>query len=119
MAATKLNVRKATALLREDHRNVKKLFSDYEGLEAGDTAMRAEIFKQVHQELTAHAAIEEEIFYPAVQGVKKGATEGEEIVREAEEEHQVVKTLLAELSGMTPDDVTFDARMKVLAENVE
>jgi hemerythrin superfamily protein len=54
-----------------------------------------------------------------VEGVKKGSTEGAEIVREAEEEHKVVKTLLAELSEMTPDDDKFDAKMKVLIENVE
>jgi hemerythrin superfamily protein len=119
MAQSKVRVQKATALLREDHQKVKKLFAEYEKLGDGAEKQKASLFQKLNQELTLHATVEEEIFYPAVEGIDKGKTEGDEIVKEAQEEHKIVKTLLAELSEMTPADEAFDAKMKVLMENVE
>jgi len=107
----------ATALLKKDHAAVKALFKKFES--AGDRAEQTKqrLFAQVKAELDAHAAIEEEIFYPAMQKVR--SKEVQDMVLEAIEEHKVVKTLLAEIAELTPDDDVFDAKMKVLQENVE
>jgi hemerythrin superfamily protein len=117
MSDTKVGARKATAILREDHRKVKKLFSEYEALQKGDDNKKGELFETIKQELTVHAQIEEEFFYPAMQEIEDDETK--ELVLEAHEEHKVVKTLLAELSEMTPQDETFDGKMKVLTESVK
>jgi hemerythrin superfamily protein len=116
MADTKIRTRKATSLLKEDHRKVKKLFAEFEKLEESDTAEMARIFETVNRELTIHAQIEEEIFYPAIE--KSDDDEAEELVLESHEEHRLVKQLLQELSGMTADDEQFCAKMKVLKDMV-
>ena len=116
MAQTKMRVKKATALLREDHRKVKKLFSEYEKLDDGEQR-KAELFQKIQKELTIHAQIEEELFYPALEKIDDEETK--ELVLEAHEEHKIVKTLIAELSKMTPADEEFDAKMKVLTESVK
>jgi hemerythrin superfamily protein len=67
-------------------------------------------------ELTAHAYIEETIFYPAA---RAGVTETEDHVLESVEEHHVVAWLLSELQTLNPADETFDAKVTVLIENVE
>jgi len=106
----------ATALLKRDHAAVKALFEEYEA--AGDAEqMKQNLFEQIQDELDVHAAIEEQIFYPAVQEGR--SAEAKDMVLEALEEHKVVKTLLEEIAALTPADDEFDAKMKVLQENVE
>src|SRR5688500_4111375 len=104
-------------MLKDDHQKVKKLFREYES--AGEKAYqkKAKLAGQIFQELEVHAAIEEEIFYPAVEA--KADKEGQELVNEAEEEHHVVHVLLGELKAMDVQDEHFDAKMTVLIENVE
>ena len=116
MADTKVRTRKATMILKEAHRTVKKLFAEFDKLEESDTAEMARIFETLKKEITTHAEIEEEIFYPAVQ--KAEDDEAEELVREAREEHRLVKMLIEELSGITADDEQFCAKMKVLKDMV-
>ena len=116
MADTKIRVRKATSLLREDHRNVKKLFQEFDKLDESDMSEMARIFDEVKNEITVHAQIEDEIFYPAVQQAED--EEAEELIREAREEHRIVRLLIEELSGMTADDAQFCAKMKVLKDTI-
>ncbi|RKG86853.1 hemerythrin domain-containing protein [Corallococcus terminator] len=104
----------ALELLKQQHEEVSKLFKRYEKLKDHDDEQRQEIFEQVADRLGAHAKIEELYFYPAL---KKEDTEDE--LREAVEEHLVVKRLIADLLDMEADDEEFDAKMKVLQENVE
>lgn len=110
----------AITLLRDDHDNVRKLFTRFE--QAGDNAKKEkrEIVSKIIEELTVHAFIEEELFYPTVKGLEPTGSgeEPEELVKEAEEEHAQVKTLLAELETMTPDDEYFDAKVTVVIDNV-
>ena len=104
-------------LLKEDHSKVKSLFREYE--DAGDRAFRSKerIARLVFEELALHEQIEEEVFYPAVRG---GASkQGVEIVLEGYEEHHVVDLLIDELKGMSAEDENYDAKFKVLTENVE
>jgi hemerythrin-like domain-containing protein len=106
----------ATQLLRNDHAAVKQLFRRLEG--AGDRAheTKRNLFEEIKRELETHTDIEESIFYPAVENEVSGS--GDE-VHEAIEEHAVVKNLLSDLGATAPQDDEFDARMKVLIENVE
>jgi iron-sulfur cluster repair protein YtfE (RIC family) len=104
-------------LLKKDHQEVKEMFEEYE--KAGDSAhaKKRELFDEIQAALTVHMDIEETIFYPAVKQVPSDEVKDE--VREADEEHHVVKLLLKELSKMTPKDEQFDAKVTVLKENVE
>lgn len=109
----------AIELLKKDHRTVKSLFESFEkAKETDEETSKAELFASIKEELDAHARVEEEIFYPAFDRTSEDADD-KELVLEAGEEHKQVKTLLAELEGMDPDDQTFDAKMKVLKDNVE
>jgi hemerythrin-like domain-containing protein len=107
----------AIALLKQDHRTVKQLFREFEGLGNRAYVSKQRIVTQALQELEIHAALEEEIFYPAVDA--KATKEGKKLVDEAVEEHHVVKVLMAELLALTPEDERFDAKFTVLIENVE
>jgi len=113
MADTKLRARSAIQLLKEDHDTVKELFERFEDLEEGADARKSDLFERIKDELTVHAQIEEEIFYPAISELD------EEKVNEALEAHQRVKDLLRELSAITPEDESFDEKMDALCENVE
>jgi hypothetical protein len=101
----------AVSLLKDDHDQVQRLFDKFEAAE-GRPAKR-KIVRQALTELQVHAAIEEEIFYPAV---RKAI--GKEIMNEADEEHHVAKLLIAELDSMKGSESHFDAKFMVLAENV-
>ena len=118
MSDTKVFAPRATEVLKTDHAKVKGLFRDYEKLGDGAVVGKQKVFDRIKKELDVHAAIEEEIFYPAIAELGE-EKEAEETVREALEEHKIVKTLLAELAGLSSEDEAFDAKMKVLSENVE
>src|SRR5688500_13329199 len=107
----------AIAMLKADHDKVKELFGRFS--ELGDSAYKTKerIAEQVFHELETHSQLEEQVFYPAVRGT--GDPEGEDLVLESTEEHHVVDVLIAELKALTPEDETFDAKFKVLCENVE
>jgi hemerythrin superfamily protein len=117
MADTKILTRKPTDLLRQDHEKVMELFERYEALGDRAHAHKSDLFEKIREALTAHAAIEEEIFYPEVASL--GIEEARERVREAREEHAIVKQLLNEISALAPDEEEFDVKMGVLCENVE
>lgn len=107
---------KATDLLKKDHKTVKGLFKKFEKAKENHEKKK-ELFNEIHQELDIHAKIEEEIFYPAVKQAQ--SEDAKDIVREAIEEHKVVKTLLQEISALHPQDEQYDAKVIVLRENVE
>jgi hemerythrin superfamily protein len=106
----------AVALIKADHREVEKLFHEFE--DAGDRAYKTkqQLVSQIIKELEVHATVEEEIYYPAVDA--KAKKDGKELVAEAVEEHHVVKVLLGELATMSAEDDAFDAKVTVLIENV-
>ena len=107
----------AIKLLKDDHKKVKDLFREYEA--AGDRAYQKKkaIAEKVFMELEVHSTLEEEIFYPTLQA--KTDKEGKELVAEGIEEHHVVDVLINELKALDPQDEQFDAKFKVLTENVE
>lgn len=99
-------------MLKQDHRKVKKAFSDFDKL--GDDAQdRCEaIVEQTCADLELHAALEEELFYPAL----RRATDEPALLDEAEVEHKTLKMLIQELDRLQPDDDKFAATFKVLGE---
>src|ERR1700722_5193795 len=107
----------AIALLKADHAAVKKLFEQEEKLSKQADAKKAELFAQIKAALEVHATIEEEIFYPAVKKARSEQVKDE--VREGYEEHKQIKSLLAQISSITPSDETYDMKVKVLKEDVE
>jgi hemerythrin-like domain-containing protein len=99
-------------LLKADHRKVEKLFSQFESA-SGQAKMR--VFEQIKTELDLHTHIEEKIFYPALEKPKQT----HDLTLEAYEEHDVVKKLLRELSRAKSPNEEWEAKAKVLQENVE
>jgi hemerythrin-like domain-containing protein len=107
----------AITLLTTDHAKVKKLFEEFESLKEGDGSDtdKSALVTQICNELKVHAEIEEEIFYPAV----RKAIEDGDLVDEALVEHASAKELIAQLEEMSPDDELYDAKVTVLAEQIE
>jgi hemerythrin-like domain-containing protein len=109
----------ACDLLDADHRNVKKMFKEYEELtnSRGRTVAqkKLDLARQICTELTVHAQIEEELFYPALREVLKDT----DMLAEAEVEHQSAKDLIAQIQEMGEADEMFDAKVKVLGEYVD
>lgn len=103
----------AIALLRDDHRSVSELFDRFE--KTRSPTRKKAIVSQVCLELTVHAQIEEEIFYPAV----KAALKDKELVPEATVEHASVKELIAQVRDVEPDGEMYDARVRVMSEFVK
>lgn len=108
----------AIVLLKEDHKTVEKLFKQFEKLEkqdGHDTKAKADLVAEMIKELTTHTFIEESIFYPAA---KAASPDAKDEVLESVEEHHMVVWLLSELGGLDPEDESFDAKVRVLTENV-
>lgn len=103
----------ALELLKQDHQKVKELLGAAK--ETDDRKEQKQLFKEIKTELETHARIEETIFYPAMQE----HMELKDMVFESIEEHRQVKTLLRELSRVTPGSDKFKAKLKVLNDNVE
>ena len=104
--------RDAVALLKQDHRDVEILFSKYEKT-SGDGRKKA-LANEICRDLTIHAMIEEEIFYPACEGKVD-----EDLLREAYVEHDGAKILIAQIKDGGPDDEFYDAKVAVLQEQIE
>lgn len=105
----------AITMLTDDHRALKKLLSELETTTERGVKTREELFTRIKADLTVHEIIEEEIFYPAL----KEHPKAKDIVLEGYEEHNVVDTLMSELSALPFDHETWGAKAKVMQENVE
>jgi hemerythrin-like domain-containing protein len=106
-------------MLKDDHKKVRELFREYEAAGERAHAKKGKIAREIFAELDIHAAIEEEIFYPAAKERGKKDKELKQTVLEGEEEHHVMHVLVDELKAMDPQDERFDAKMTVLIESVE
>jgi hypothetical protein len=102
----------AIALLKADHRKVEELFEAFE--KATGDGRKQKLALQICTELTVHAQIEEEIFYPACEGKVE-----EDLLKEAYVEHDGAKILIAEIEGGQPSDEFYDAKVSVLQEQIE
>jgi len=105
----------AIAVLKEDHRDVERLFKRFE--KAGDSAFRTkeQLVASMIEALSRHAAIEELVFYPAV---RAEVPRLEAKVAESLEEHHLAKVVLNELESLNPRSRRFDAKVSVMIEVV-
>lgn len=103
----------AIALLKADHRKVEGLFEKFE--KARDADRKRALAMEICTELSVHATIEEEIFYPSC----KGKIEDEDLLGESYVEHDGAKVLIAEIAEGGPDDEFYDAKVTVLSEMIK
>lgn len=113
---SKSNSKDAVSLLMQDHKEVKSAFKKFESL--GDRAFVAKkaLADEICLALTVHTHVEEEIFYPAV---RKQLKESGDMVDEALIEHASAKDLIAQIQAMSSEDEFFDAKVKVLSEQID
>jgi hemerythrin superfamily protein len=106
----------AIVILKNDHKEVRRLFRKFE--QAGDNAdaTKARLVEQILEALTVHTYIENEVVYPAI---REQLPDLEADILESYEEHHVADVLCMELAPMSPDNERFDAKVTVLIESVE
>ena len=103
----------AIAMLKADHKKVSDLFEQFE--KTRSSSKKAGLVGQICMELTVHAQLEEEIFYPAV----KAALRDKELVPEATVEHASVKALIGQVKDVEPGGEDYDAKVRVMSEYVK
>lgn len=113
-AATKY--KDAIALLVHDHREVKKAFKKYESLGEKAFVSKKKLADQICLALTKHTVIEEEIFYPAA---RKALGHSADLIDEALVEHASAKDLIVQIQSMSAEEGLFDAKVKVLSEQID
>jgi hemerythrin superfamily protein len=109
---TESKAKDAVALLKEDHRTVADLFAQFQ--QASGDGRKQKLATQICLELSVHAKIEEEIFYPACEGKVE-----EDLLKEAYVEHDGAKLLIGEILAGEPSDDFYDAKVTVLQEQIE
>ncbi len=105
----------AIVLLKEDHKQVRRLFKQFQSAGEGATGEKGQIVEQILEALTVHTYLENEVMYPEV---RKLLPDLEHDVLESYEEHHVADVLCFELASMSPDDERFEAKTMVLIESV-
>lgn len=105
----------ALTLLKQDHQNVEALFQRFERAAPDDTAELRSVAEKIVEHLSVHAAVEEQVFYPAI---RAKVPDEEATVLEALEEHHAVKLLLHEIEKTPPTAERFTAKLRVLTEQV-
>ena len=105
----------AITLLRTDHKALELLFKRFEKAGEHAYAEKRQVVDRIIEELSVHAAVEEQVFYPVARAAVPGT---EDMVLESLEEHHIVKWVLSELVELDPGHERFDAKVTVLVENV-
>lgn len=102
----------AIALLKADHRKAEELFEQFE--KARSDGRRQSLAHEICTELKIHTLIEEEIFYPAFRGKIEDST-----LDEAYVEHDGAKILINDIEAGGPGDDFYEAKVKVLSEDIK
>ena len=105
----------AIELLKDDHKQMKKLLDEVGSTGDNATVTREKLFTRIRDELRIHEMIEEKVFYPAL----KEHPKAKDVVLEGYEEHHAVDVLLDELDGVPFDDERWAPKMTVIKENIE
>ena len=116
-APAKSGRKDATQILTADHKKVSKIFADFEKIKDRDSEAKQQLVKKACDELTVHAQVEEELFYPALHEALKESDQ--DLVDEAEVEHASIKQLIETLKTCDPEDRHYDANVTVLSEYVK
>lgn len=114
MAKAKAKATGAIELLKEQHDKVKKAFKEFEKLDREDSERARELVQATCEDLKLHTTLEEELFYPAA----REAIDDEDLMNEAQVEHETAKMLIEQLENMGADDPNFHATFTVLGEYV-
>ena len=102
----------AVELIERDHREVEQLFREWE---QGDPGARRDVVQTIIRELSVHAAIEEQVLYPAM---RRLLPDGERLMQEAIQEHQEAKEVLSDLEAKGPEDPGFTQKVGALIQDV-
>ncbi len=113
MAERKMGQNSVTEMLEEDHKEVNALFGSYEG---ADGERRDRLVHEIIESLTKHTRVEEEILYPFI---RAEVPEGEQIMDEAEREHQEAKEAMDRLRDLSPTDPAFDDAFQALRDGIQ
>jgi hemerythrin superfamily protein len=105
----------AIVLLKNDHKEIRRLFSQFEKAGENATTTKGQLVKKIIELLTVHTYLENEVMYPEV---RKLMPDLEDDILESYEEHHVADVLCAELMMLNPDNERFDAKTSVLIESV-
>jgi hemerythrin superfamily protein len=105
----------AIVLLKQDHKEIRKLFRDFQAAGENATTRKGQLVKRIIELLTVHTYIENEVMYPRVRELLPDL---EDDVLESYEEHHVADVLVSELFAMKPTNERFDAKTTVLIESV-
>lgn len=105
----------AIVLLKQDHKEVKKLFKEFQAAGKDAKDRKGALVEQILEMLTVHTYLENEVMYPQTRTLLPDL---EDDVLEAYEEHHVADVLCFEIAAMSPDDERFDAKVTVLIESV-
>jgi hemerythrin superfamily protein len=108
----------AIEMLKEDHRKVEKLFTQFEKTDRDDVEACTGIVAEACAALKVHAALEEELFYPAARAALEDDGDTA-LIDEALVEHDSVKQLIARIEGLDPSDPMYAASFTVLAEYIK
>jgi len=114
-AAKKAKKQDAIDLLKRDHAEVKKAFKEFEKAKYKDPQACKNFLASICRDIEMHAAVEEEIFYPAV----RARIKDDDLMNEAQVEHNSAKQLMAEIKGLSGDDPMLKAHAQVLAEYIQ
>lgn len=101
-------------LIKKEHRKVEALFSEIESTE--DTQKLYEGFNQLYEEISLYVEVKEQVFYPAI---RKHCEDTEELVGEAQKEHDQVKQLLEEMESLSPTSKEFQAKIRELKQVIQ
>jgi hemerythrin superfamily protein len=104
---------KPIEMLRDDHREVEQLFSDFEATDQENHEERKSIAKKICKKLDVHAKLEEELFYPKV---REASSEGEKMISESLREHNEMKDLIEQIDTMEPDNFNYEQKMTALKD---
>ncbi|MEV4812404.1 hemerythrin domain-containing protein [Micromonospora avicenniae] len=105
----------AIVLLKEDHKEIRRLFKAFQDAEEGPASRRSKLVGQIIEALTVHTYLENEVMYPEI---RRLVPDVEDDILESYEEHHVADVLCAELFAMDAEDEHFNAKTTVLIENV-
>ena len=111
--AKKAAPKDAITMLKADHKKVSGLFAEFE--KATGATTKKKLVSTICTELSVHAQVEEEVFYPAV----KAALKDKELIPEAVVEQATMKDLIGQIEGIEPNGEMYDAKVKVLSEYVK
>ena len=107
--------RDALGLLAEQHKAIKTLFEQFDGLPEDARFSRKEVVRRICRLLTLHTAVESEVFYPAV----RASTGDDALLDEAIREHASATTMIAEIEDMDPTDDLYPAKVKLLSRQID